>query len=183
LKRLENIKAEAERFRGYVVKQMRTALTKKNKNASKDLYNSIEGEIVGEPPTMDIIFKTLPYGKFVDQGVNGVQLKHGSPFSFKSKGGVRGLKGMPPPSALDKWIVLRGIAPRDKSGRFMTRKQTQFMIARGIFLNGITPSLFFTKTFEDAMNRAGKDFVNALGSDIAIYMDEVIKESNKKRKK
>ena len=84
MKRLENIKAEAERFRGYVVKQMRTALTKKNKNASKDLYNSIEGEIVGEPPTMDIIFRTLPYGKFVDQGVNGVQLKHGSPFSFKS---------------------------------------------------------------------------------------------------
>jgi hypothetical protein len=65
----------------------------------------------------------------------------------------------------------------------MTRKQTQFMIARGIFRKGIIPSLFFTKTFEDAMNRAGKDFVNALGSDVAIYMDEVIKQSNKKRKK
>lgn len=175
MKRLENIKAEAERFRGYVVKQMRTALTKKNKNASKDLYNSIKGEIKGEPPTMDIVFTTLPYGKFVDKGVNGVQMKHGSPFSFTSK--------MPPPTALDKWIILRGIAPRDKSGRFMTRKQTQFMIARGIFRKGIIPSLFFTKTFEDAMNRAGKDFVNALGSDVAIYMDEVIKQSNKKRKK
>jgi hypothetical protein len=165
---------EAERFRAYVIQQMRSVLTKTNKNASKDLYNSIQGEIVGEPPTMDIIFRTLPYGKFVDKGVDGVQLKHGSPFSFKSK--------MPPPSALDKWIILRGIAPRDKRGKFLTRKQTQFVIARGIFRKGIKPSLFFTKPFEAAIQRAGKDFVNALGSDVAIYLEDTFKNTKLNKK-
>jgi len=83
----------------------------------------------------------------------------------------------------DKWIVKRGISPRDKKGRFMTRKQVQFMIARGIFNKGIERSLFFTKPFADGYKRAGKDFQRALGGDLAIYLDEIIRESNKKRRK
>lgn len=175
LTRFEKVEAEAHRIRAYVIKQARSNLTRLGKNHTKKLYNSIDGEVVIQQQNIDLIFKMELYGQFQDQGVDGVRVKHGSPFSYKSK--------MPPGSALDKWIVAKGIAPRDKSGKFLTRKQTQFMIARGIFLKGIKRSLFFTKPFEDAMAGAGKQFVQALNEDVAIYMDEVIKESNKKRKK
>jgi hypothetical protein len=55
---------------------------------------------------------------------------------------------MPPTSKLDKWVVRRGIAPRDDKGRFLPRKSVLFMIARGIYFNGIKPSLFLTKPYE-----------------------------------
>lgn len=173
--RKENLQQEIKRFRDYVIQQSRSNLTKLRKNASSELYNSLRGEIVDSGDNTDIVFSMLYYGLFQDKGVDGKRVKHGSPFSFKSK--------MPPPSKLDKWIIQRGIAPRDKNGRFMTRQQTQFVIARGIFLKGIKPSLFFTKPFEEAVKRSGKDFQKALGGDVAIYMDELMRKSNTKRKK
>jgi len=171
--RFDKLNNELKAFRDYVIKQARTNLTKLKKNSSKGLYDSLKGTIEGGKDDLSLIFEMEFYGQFQDLGVDGKRVKHGAPFSFKDK--------MPPPSALDKWIVNKGIAPRDKQGRFMTRKQTQFMIARGIFLKGIKPSLFFTKPFEDGVKRAGKDFQRALQQDVAIYMDETIKNSNSKR--
>lgn len=173
--RKEKLQQEIKRFRDYVIQQSRSNLTKLKKNASSELYNSLRGEILDSGDNTDLVFSMLYYGLFQDKGVDGKRVKHGSPFSFKSK--------MPPPSKLDKWIVQRGIAPRDKNGRLMTRQQTQFLIARGIFFKGIKPSLFFTKPFEAALKRSGKDFQKALGGDVAIYMDEIMRKSNTKRRK
>jgi hypothetical protein len=173
--RFQKLQDEAKKFRDYVIQQSRSNLSKLKKNSSKALYNSLRGDVVQEGDNIDVVFSMLDYGLFQDKGVDGKKVKHGSEFSFKSK--------IPPPSALDKWIVQRGISPRDKKGRFMTRKQTQFIIARGIFNNGIKRSLFFTKPFEAAYKRAGKDFQQALGNDVAIYMDEIVSKSNRKNKK
>ena len=60
-----------------------------------------------------------------------------SPYSYKSK--------MPPTKALDKWTVMRGIAPRDAKGRFMVRSGLKFAIARTIFIKGIEGVSFFQK--------------------------------------
>jgi hypothetical protein len=67
---------------------------------------------------------------------------------------------MPPPKAFDKWIVRKGIAPRDK-GKFKSRKGLQFAIARSIYKKGIKPSMFFTKPFTAAFKRLPDDLVEA----------------------
>jgi len=172
--RKEKLQRAVQTFRDTVVENAKSNLKKLKKDASGKLSNSIEGQIVQNAEEIDVIFKMMYYGMFQDQGVDGKKVKHGSPFSFKSK--------MPPPSALDKWIVTRGIAPRDKNGRFMTRQQTQFIIARGIFNKGIKRSLFFTQPFNDAVKEAGKTFQNALGKDMSLYMEYIIGRSNRKRK-
>ena len=46
---------------------------------------------------------------------------------------------------LDKWIVRKGIAPRDKQGKFLSRKSISFLIARSIFKKGIQGLSFFQK--------------------------------------
>ena len=81
---------------------------------------------------------------------------------------------MPPPSKMDKWIVKKGIAPRDKNGKFISRKSLQFMIARSIFNNGIKPSLFFTKPFEKAFKGLNKDLVKAYKLDVEQLMKNTI---------
>jgi hypothetical protein len=89
---------------------------------------------------------------------------------------------MPPAKAFDKWIVRKGLAPRDKSGKFITRKSLGFLIARGVFRNGIKPSLFFTKPFEAAYKNLPQDLVEAYGLEaIELFnqqLDNIIKNGN-----
>jgi len=172
--RKEKLDQAVKAFRDAVVEQSKSNLNKLKKNATGELYNSIKGEIIGSNDEVNVVFKMMLYGMFQDQGVDGKRVKHGSPFSFKNK--------MPPPSALDKWLVIRNFAPRDKQGRFMTRKQIQFMMARSIFNKGIKRSLFFTEPYNNAMKEAGRTFKNALSKDMSIYMEYIIGRSNRKRK-
>ena len=86
---------------------------------------------------------------------------------------------MPPPSKMDKWIVKRGIAPKDEKGRFIKRKSLQFMIARSIYNNGIKPSLFFTKPFEKAFKNLDKDIIKAYALDVENLLETTTKDNLK----
>lgn len=68
------------------------------------------------------------------------------------KGRKKGSK-MPPPSKLDKWIVARKIAPKDKKGRFLPRKSVQFLIARAISKNGIKPTNVIQKSVDAVLKQ------------------------------
>lgn len=172
----QQVRKELESFRKYVVSQARANLTRLKKNSSKTLYDSIKGDIKYKKGDYTVEIEMENYGLFVDKGVSGVNKKYGTPYSYKSKGGKQGLKGMPPPSKLDKWIVRKGIAPRDKNGRLISRKSLQFLIARGIFKNGIAPSLFFTKPFRVAMDKLPTEVYEAYGIDIDAWMSATVKK-------
>lgn len=146
------------RFAKYVIQQARTNLSRGNKNSSKKLYDSLDYQIKVSDNSFGIEFLMEEYGAYQDQGVSGKKRKFNTPFSFKSK--------MPPPSSLDKWSVRKGIAPRDKKGRFIPRQSLNFLIARSIFTYGIKPSMFFTKPFEKAFNDLPPELTNAFAIDI-----------------
>lgn len=156
----KEIQKALQDFAKYVIQQSRSNLTKGDKNASKELYNSLGSDVKKTNKGYNLSFEMEDYGKFQDKGVSGTKKKYNTPYSYKSKGGKNGLKGMPPPSKLDKWIVRKGIAPRNK-GKFTTRKSIQFAIARSIHTKGIKPSLFFTKPFERAFKRLPDELVEA----------------------
>ena len=163
---LVNVKEELNRFAKYVISQSRANLTRGKKNSSKDLYNSLDSEVKVSKNSFELSFLMEEYGVYQDKGVSGVKKKYSTPYSYTTK--------MPPPSKMDKWIVKKGIAPRDKSGKFISRKSLQFMIARSIFNNGIKPSLFFTKPFEKAFKNLNKDLVEAYKLDVEQLMKNTI---------
>jgi hypothetical protein len=160
-----------EQFRDYVIKQARTNLTRLKKNSSKKLYDSIKGEIKAMPNSLRVYFDMAEYGFFQDKGVSGTKKKYDTPFSYTNK--------MPPPKAFDKWMVKKGIAPRNKAGKFQTRKGLQFAIARSIFENGIKPSLFFTKPFEQAFKNLPDEMIEAYGLEAEETFDTIMKENFK----
>jgi len=164
----QQVRKELEAFRKYVVSQARANLTRLKKNASKTLYDSIKGDVKYKKGDYTVEIEMESYGLFVDKGVSGVNKRYATPYSYKSK--------MPPPSKLDKWIVRKGIAPRDKNGRLISRKSLQFLIARGIFKNGIAPSLFLTKPFRVAMDKLPTEVVEAYGIDIDAWMSATVKK-------
>lgn len=141
-------------FRDYVVSQAKNNLAQQKKNTFGNLSKSLDDSKVKVSKNSFQLNFTMPmYGQFQDKGVSGVKQKYDTKFSYKSKGGARGLKGMPPPKAFDKWIVKKGIAPRDKNGKFVSREGLKFAIAKKIFFYGIKPSLFFTKPFNEGFKK------------------------------
>ena len=161
--RLKQTKDILNKFAKYVIQQSRTNLTKNKKNSTKALYNSLDFKYKTVNGGIGIQFLMDEYGIYQDKGVSGKKKKYNTPFSYKDK--------MPPSSAFDKWAVRKGIAPRDKSGKFIPRKSINFLIAKSIFNKGIKPSLFFTKPFEKAYKDLPKDLVKGFINDIEITIE------------
>lgn len=166
----ERLKA-LQQFRDLVVAEAKANLQRLGKDTSGKLSNSIKGDVKEMPNSIGVYFEMEPYGNFQDKGVSGTQRKFDTPYSYKSK--------MPPPSAFDKWIVKKGIAPRSASGKFQSRKGLQFAIARTIFKQGIKPSLFFTKPFEAAYKTLPDTLIDKYGLDAEQLLNEILDQNLK----
>ena len=161
------------KFRDTIVNEAKANLKSMGKDSTGNLSKSIEGQVKEMPNSISMYFQMEAYGFFQDKGGSGIKKKYNTEFSYTTK--------MPPPSKLDKWIVRKGIAPRDKQGKLMSRKGLQFAIARGIFINGIKPSLFFTKPFEKAFKKLPDVLVDKYGLDAQELFDSIMKETLTKK--
>ncbi len=166
-----------KRFRDYVIQQSRSNLSKSSKNNSKELYNSLKGEVVTENNYTIVGFQMADYGTFVDLGVKGKTSSNkapNSPYKFGSGTGKKGglTKG------INQWVKQKGFQFRDrKSGRFLSYESTAYLITRSIFHKGIKPSLFFTKPFEAGYKKyIDVDLIKAFGQDIETMVDYNLKD-------
>jgi hypothetical protein len=154
---MSEFKKALDKYAKYVIQQSRSNLTKKKSNASKTLYNSLEYKIKGSK----VSFLSEKYGEFIDKGVKGSKSTYpeslASPFRYTTK--------QPPSKAFDKWSIRKGIAPRDKKGRFINRQSLNFLIARSIKNKGIRATLFFTKPFERGLDLYGDEIVEGFLND------------------
>lgn len=156
------------RFATSIVNKSKGILKKKKKVVTGNLLNSIKFKIIKTAKGYDVQFSMLDYGEFIDKGTSGSQKKRtyvdyegkrkNSPYSFgKTKDGglTRGL---------DKWIVMKGIAPRDAKGRFISRKSLKFLMARKIYTQGHDGLSFFQKPLQLGM----KNFADKLGKALKV---------------
>jgi hypothetical protein len=163
----KNTKEYLNAFAKYVIQQSRSNLTKGNKNVDKKLYNSLDKEIEVSANSFRMAFLMEDYGAYQDKGVSGTQKKYDTPFSYKSK--------RPPLKPIQDWVTKRRFQFRNKeTGKFMSYKSTAFLITKGIFKNGIKPSLFFTKPFEKAFERLPDELVEVYGLDVEQFLQYTI---------
>lgn len=151
-------------FGKYIIKQSRANLSRKKKNVSKELYNSLEFKVVKTTEGFSVQFFMADYGTFIDKGVSGTKKineyttydgrKVESPYKYRGK--------RPPMRVFDKWIIRRGIAPRDEQGKFISRKSLQYLIANKIYTQGIQGISFFQRPLQLGL----KDFYNEVGNAI-----------------
>jgi|TARA_R100000388_G_C7242400_1_gene162452 hypothetical protein len=129
------------------------------------LANTIRFQVKRRGSIYTIQFSMADYGTFVDKGVRGsggVISSGVNEGSYRGKRFYRTYEGKRKQSpysfgktrngqltrALDKWIVKKGIAPRDRKGRFMTRKGLKIAMARTIYIRGLKGISFFQKSLE-----------------------------------
>jgi hypothetical protein len=169
-----SVDAALNRFGKVVVKEAKTALTKQDRNVSKELYNSIRFDSKVSKNSFELSIYMADHGKFLDQGVKGKSssLKApNSPFQFGSGTGKKGglTKG------IDKWVRARRIQFRDrKSGKFMSFQNTAFLIARSVYQKGTKETKFITKPFNAAYKNLPEEVVKAYGLQVEQLFKNVI---------
>jgi hypothetical protein len=161
--REQRIEAVLDRFGKYVVQQARANLTRKNKNVSKDLYNSIswEADASQTGASFSASLSMLEYGEYQDKGVRGKEASPintaKSPFRFGSGTGRKG--GLT--EAINKWVRARRFQFRDKKGKFMSYDSTAFLVARSIYRKGIPATFFYSRPFGLAFQKLPAELVEA----------------------
>jgi hypothetical protein len=140
----------------------------KSKGGGTNLENSLSFKVITDTDGFTVQFFMDSYGTFVDKGVSGTDVRRSfkdykgktisSPYKYTTK--------QPPSRVLDKWIVKKGIAPRDEKGRFMSRKSISFLIARSIKRKGIQGISFFQKPLMLGLKQFGKEMLGAVKDDI-----------------
>jgi hypothetical protein len=164
------LKETFESFGKYVVQQSRSNLTKKKKNVSKTLYDSLgyDFRASGSGASFSFVFEMEDYGEFQDKGVSGIKKKYNTPYSYKNK--------MPPRGPIDKWVVRKGLkGVRDEQGRFVSRKSLSYLIQRHLYYNGIKPSYFFTRAFKLGFQKLPSDIRTAFKLDVEEFMKFTLK--------
>jgi len=167
---LKEINNALNKFAKEVIKQSRSNLTRKDKNYTKSLYDSLRSEVEVFPNSFSLSFIMDEYGIYQDKGVSGTERKFNTKFSYKNK--------MPPIKPLADWAKFRRIRLRNKKGQFSKGNYNTigFLIARKIFKEGIKPSLFFTRPFENAFKNLPDELVNSFGLDVDKFIDFTLKK-------
>jgi hypothetical protein len=137
-----------------LVLKLREALRNANKNSSGNLIKSVDYKIIKRADETILQILAADYLQYVDEGRK--------PGKF------------PPLKALDKWIVRRGIAPRDKKGKFISRASVKFLIARSIAKNGIKGIHVVRKTIDEVYSKKQELIAEAVSSDIETMIDKII---------
>jgi hypothetical protein len=146
-------------------RQSRANLTRKKKNVSKGLYDSLDYYVKESPNSFEFAFTMAEYGDYVDKGVSGTDRKFNTPFSYKDK---------PPPfQNIFDWVKARRLYKRDKkTGRFTKggQKALAFAIRQKIFTQGMESTHFYSKPFERLFKRLPQDIVEAYALDLRDFI-------------
>ncbi len=152
-----------DKFGKYVVQQARANLTRKNKNVTKELYNSIQwnADASKSGESFSATLSMLDYGQFQDVGVKGKSSTYpssqSSPFRFGTGKGKKG--GLT--EAMQKWVRARRFQFRDDKGKFLSYDSTAFLIARSVYQKGIPATFFYSRPFNLAFQNLPAELVEA----------------------
>jgi len=166
--RLIEVRKELEKFKNAVIKESRNNLKTMRKDTFGKLSKSLRGQVKVSKNSFEFDFMMEEYGMYQDKGVSGTKKKYNTPYKYTNK--------MMPTRVLDKWIVKKGIAPRNEKGKFISRQGLKFAIAKKIFYNGIKPSLFFTKPFEKYYKKLPNQLITKYGLDLDKFMSFSLKD-------
>lgn len=134
---------------------VRQLLTEHNKIATGDLINSLDYETVKNINGLFLLITAKSYFQFVDRG-RKVGLKP------------------PPIKAILPWVKVKHVQFRNKdTGRFMSYKQTAFMVQRGIANNGIEPLHIKDKLIDNIDKNLNELIRTGAVLDIQEYINKI----------
>lgn len=161
---IKGIQSALIRMSDDIAQEFREYCIKNNIDATQALANSFGGLPVKVTDTGgEIRIEALDYFKFVDQGVDGVEQKHGSPFSFKTVAppNIEGLK------SIRLWIGAKGL-PAIPDIDSIT-----YAVAISLKKKGIRPKNIIDNVFEGGLlDRMAESFANAMETATVLTLEQ-----------
>ena len=158
-------------------------LNSDNSISSGNLEKSIrfQTKVMGRSTTLYLYVND--YYKFINEGVKGVKGNQNTPYKFKYINPSRSHV-----EAIRKWIRENGIKARvtDVKRYGATQQESKatdglaYIIARSIKKKGITGTGFWSKAFDTTFQDFGVQMSKALGADIRIDLQKIVREIKKK---
>lgn len=158
----ENTKRVLDKFGKYLVKESRKNLTRKKKNVTNSLYESLDFDVKAMPNSFEFDFLMNEYGEWVDKG---------------RKAGKN-----PPFSPLRKWVQDRRIQFRSNKGKFQSYDQTAWAIVKSIGKKGIPASNFYSRPFQLGYAKLPNEIVEAYALDVEDFLEFTIDKLNEQYK-
>lgn len=158
----ENTQKALNKFGKYLVKESRKNLTRKKKNVTNSLYESLDFDVKAMPNSFEFDFLMNEYGEWVDKG---------------RKAGKN-----PPFSPLRKWVQDRRIQFRSNKGKFQTYDQTAWAIVKSIGKKGIPASNFYSRPFNLGYAKLPNEIVEAYALDVEDFLEFTIDKLNEQYK-
>lgn len=158
----ENTKRVLDKFGKYLVKESRKNLTRKKKNVTNSLYESLDFDVKAMPNSFEFDFLMNEYGEWVDKG---------------RKAGKN-----PPFTPLRKWVQDRRIQFRSNKGKFQTYDQTAWAIVKSIGKKGIPASNFYSRPFNLGYAKLPNEIVEAYALDVEDFLEFTIDKLNEQYK-
>jgi len=158
----ENTQRALDKFGKYLVRESRKNLTRKNKNVTNSLYESLDYDVKVMANSFEFDFLMNEYGEWVDKG--------------------RRAGKNPPFSPIRKWVEDRRIQFRSNKGKFQTYDQTAWAIVKSIGKKGIPASNFYSRPFNLGYAKLPQELVEAYALDMEDFLDFTIDKLNEKYK-
>lgn len=182
---ITNVEKALNKFFDKVISFAKKNLKRLDKNATEKLSRSLDHKVKvsksGNSFEADILMAA--HGKYVDAGVKGVGGKKADGTNWKLKrvtnNKYRYNKLKPPASAFDKWSIARGVAARDKKGRFLKRRASNFAIAKSVYHTGLETTNFISEPFDKYFKTLPDDIIEAFGLDVEDMIEFSLKTHNK----
>ena len=181
---LQNLGSQVVRRGKRILKQ------KKKTTKSNTLYKGFDYLVTTSKDNIQLEFVfggADDYWAFVDQGVKGAGGYKGS---GKMRGGKTGFrfgsgnysgKWQSFKSKIKKWIANKPIKLRGADGKFMEKTESNinsvaYLIQRAIYQRGLTRTMFFSKPYEDILDRNWDKVLQAYSEDVDAELSKNIKD-------
>lgn len=161
----KNTKLVLDEFGKQFIEAYRAGLDKKNANASKGLYNSLNFEVKIGKQSINLDILLNDYWKYLEYGCKGTETSYPDAYYPAH---------FPPTKAIEEWIKIKPVTPEQRNGKLPTQKQLAFLIARSINRKGIEPRFIF----RDAVDDVWEQLKDALNEAIEKDVENNIKEIN-----
>lgn len=133
-----------------------------NKNASRNLTDTLQARIEARADGYSVIFNIAEYYKYIEGGSKGTQ---------SSPEGAVYPAHFPPPKIIEQWINVKPILPRpDDHGHLPSPQELSWAIATTIERNGIKPFPALATTKEELKKIYEEKIQEALMEDMKTFI-------------
>lgn len=162
-------------FRKFMLLRAKTILRQKKKGRTnlaeslkgvvkKRMNRGADGRFTGGSSLPSLEFSMNSYGKYVDEGVQGVESTKAPMSPYRFTGRYRTVNR----KAISEWLARKG-----------KPQSLTYVIARSIYKKGIKPTHFWNSPFKKAFPRYVKKYHKAVADDIAVNIANQITKALK----